>query len=180
METDPFPAILCRILTHHFPNWMLDSISEKKVNLIIFIAGNLSPSDIQSGKRKKLTVGDVFNTDDDDSADGSKKRKLVPLDYDDDKLDKKASTAEEKRAKIKTLIESIPTAKDELFAYSLDWSIVDQVSGLVYAQGCKFFFSCSTRLSTKFQQLIKTKIPTNKEVSHFKSLRCFIYHANAF
>lgn len=88
--------------------------------------GNNSPSDFQPGKRKKLTVGDVFNTDDDDSADGAKKRKLVPLDYDDEKLDKKASTAEEKRAKIKTLIESIPTAKDELFAYSLDWSIVDQ------------------------------------------------------
>ena len=69
----------------------------------------------------------MFNTDDDDSADGSKKRKLVPLDYDDDKIDKKPTTAEEKRAKIKTLIESIPTAKDELFAYSLDWSIVDQV-----------------------------------------------------
>ena len=28
-------------------------------------------------------------------------------------------------------------------------------------------FSCSTQLSTKFQLLIKTKIPTNKEVSCF-------------
>ena len=39
-------------------------------------------------------------------------------------------------------------------------------------------FSCSTQLSTKFQLLIKTKIPTFKEVSWFKSLRCCIYHAN--
>ena len=31
-------------------------------------------------------------------------------------------------------------------------------------------FSCSTQLSTKFQLLIKTKIPTNEEVSCFKSL----------
>ena len=38
-------------------------------------------------------------------------------------------------------------------------------------------FSCSTQLSTNFQLLIKTKIPTNKEVSCFKSLKC-IYHAN--
>ena len=30
----------------------------------------------------------------------------------------------------------------------------------------------------KFQLLIKTEIPTNKEVSCFKSLRCYIYHAN--
>lgn len=63
-----------------------------------------------------MTVGDVFNQDDEDSSSGSKKRKLVPLDYDDDKDGKKGATAEEKRLKIKQLIESIPTAKDELFA----------------------------------------------------------------
>ena len=38
-------------------------------------------------------------------------------------------------------------------------------------------FSCSTKLSMKFQLLIKTKIWTNYEVSHFKPLRCYIYHA---
>ena len=40
------------------------------------------------------------------------------------------------------------------------------------------FSSCSMQLSPKFQLLIKTKIPTNKEVSCFKSLKCCIYHAN--
>lgn len=82
-----------------------------------------------------MTVGDVFNQDDDDSLDGAKKRKLVPLDYGDSGDDStsgfegkgKAATAEEKRAKIKSLIENIPTAKDELFAFQLDWKIVDQV-----------------------------------------------------
>ena len=34
------------------------------------------------------------------------------------------------------------------------------------------------KLSTKFQMLIKTKIPTNEKVSCFKSLRSCIYHAN--
>ena len=38
--------------------------------------------------------------------------------------------------------------------------------------------SYSTHLSMKFQLLIKTKIPANKEVSCFKSLRYCIYHAN--
>ncbi|XP_059164253.1 RNA-binding protein 25-like [Physella acuta] len=79
------------------------------------------------GKRKKFTIGDVFNQDDDDNME-PKKRKLIPLDYDDDKSaggDKKA-TAEEKRQKIKELIESIPTAKEELYAYTVDWDIVDQ------------------------------------------------------
>ena len=39
-------------------------------------------------------------------------------------------------------------------------------------------FSCSTQLSMKFQLFIKTKIPTNEEVSCFKSLRCCIYYAD--
>ena len=47
---------------------------------------------------------------------------------------------------------------------------------LVEAQG-KLIFSYSSQLSTEFQLLIKTKIPTNEEVSCFKSLRCCIYHA---
>ncbi|XP_067682430.1 RNA-binding protein 25-like [Haliotis asinina] len=87
--------------------------------------GSASPSEGSGTKRKKLTVGDVFNQDDEDSMD-SKKRKLIPLDYDEEKGDKKPSTAEEKRQRIKHLIESIPTAKDELFNYKLDWNIVDQ------------------------------------------------------
>ena len=39
-------------------------------------------------------------------------------------------------------------------------------------------FSFSTQLSMKFQLLIKTKIPTNEEVSCIKSLRYGIYQAN--
>ncbi|ESO91992.1 hypothetical protein LOTGIDRAFT_217154 [Lottia gigantea] len=83
-----------------------------------------SPAEVSapSSKRKKLTVGDVFNQDEDSSE--SKKRKLVPLDYDEEK--KPGNVAEEKRNKIKILIDSIPTAKEELFAFSLDWTIVDQ------------------------------------------------------
>ena len=42
---------------------------------------------------------------------------------------------------------------------------------LFWPQGYKTF-SCSAQLSTKYQLLIKTKIPTNKEVSCFKSLSC--------
>ena len=41
-------------------------------------------------------------------------------------------------------------------------------------------FSCLTQMSMEFQLLIKTKIRTIEEVSCFKSLRCFIYHANKF
>lgn len=79
----------------------------------------------------------VFDKFDDEEADEQpRKRKLVPLDYDDDKSlgvdgaglsSIKGANNEEKRKHIKTLIEKIPTAKPELFAYPLDWSMVDTV-----------------------------------------------------
>lgn len=99
-----------------------------------------------SGKRKKvMSLGEVFNQDEDDSSDSQpRKRKLVPLDYTDE--EKKAVTQpssaaaaaaaaaaatstsqEEKRKHIKNLIDKIPTEKDKLFAYNIDWSIVDNV-----------------------------------------------------
>lgn len=84
-----------------------------------------SPTD-SNNKRKKFTVGDVFNQDDEEAGDAAKKRKLIPLDY-EDTSEKKPSTAEEKRQHIKKLIERIPTAKDELFSYQLDWTMVDRV-----------------------------------------------------
>ena len=46
-----------------------------------------------------------------------------------------------------------------------------------------FFFWSSTQLSTKFQLLIKTKIPTNEEVFCFKSLSLYLscyYEQNKF
>lgn len=80
----------------------------------------------------------VFDKFDDEEADEQpRKRKLVPLDYDDD--DKslgvdgaglaniKGANSEEKRKHIKSLIEKIPTAKPDLFSYPLDWSMVDTV-----------------------------------------------------
>ena len=90
-----------------------------------------SPSDNPAVKRKKLTVGDVFNQDDDESAEAIRKRKLVPLDYSEEEkaaVSKTPTTAEEKRKHIKNLIDKIPTGKEELFAYTLDWTMVDPVS----------------------------------------------------
>lgn len=79
----------------------------------------------------------VFDKFDDEEADEQpRKRKLVPLDYDDDKslgvdgaglANIKGANSEEKRKHIKSLIEKIPTEKPELFSYSLDWTMVDTV-----------------------------------------------------
>ncbi|XP_043212853.1 RNA-binding protein 25-like isoform X2 [Amphibalanus amphitrite] len=72
-----------------------------------------------AGKKKKLDVKDVFNQDDDDGHQ-KKRRKLVPLDHDDDTKKK-----EEKKRAVKSLIEKIPTSKEELFSYTVDWDAVD-------------------------------------------------------
>lgn len=84
------------------------------------------PSAASQASRKKLEA--VFGGGDDDDAAGAvPKRKLVKLDEEDGAKEEN-DEAEDKKRIIKSLIERIPTAKDELFAYSLDWSIVDQVS----------------------------------------------------
>jgi len=93
---------------------------------------------LSGSKRKKYTVEEVFNQDDDEP-ERQKRPKLTPLNQ--NSSPKKASnkmvppvillpstkpvTAEDKRKLIKTLIEKIPTGKEELFAYPLDWTMVD-------------------------------------------------------
>lgn len=48
-----------------------------------------------------------------------------------------AQLQEEKRQAVRKIIESIPTKKEDLFSYSLDWSLLDSVR--------RFFCTCSTQ-----------------------------------
>lgn len=108
--------------------------------LLLLQGATGSPSQPSVGKRKKLAVDSVFNRFDDDEVDEApRKRKLVPIDYEDEDKSSagvegagaaggKGANTEEKRKHIKSLIEKIPTAKPELFNYPLDWSVVDSVS----------------------------------------------------
>jgi len=73
--------------------------------------------------KKKMDVKDVFNNDDEELP-KSKKRKLVPLDY-TDKKEEESKAVEEKKKNIRQLIERIPTDKDDLFSFHLDWTVVD-------------------------------------------------------
>lgn len=86
----------------------------------------------------------VVNEDDENAQDSSTSRKrLVPLEYSEEEnrallmdsvspSQQTAMSAEDKRKAIKSLIEKIPTSKDELFAYSVNWSYVDAVSIIFY------------------------------------------------
>ncbi|XP_067278632.1 RNA-binding protein 25-like isoform X2 [Pseudorasbora parva] len=110
-----------------------------KIGLSLKLGAAGSPKMPQAVRRKALAVVDsVFNKfDDEETEEAPKKRKLVPLDYSEDErgglsLDGAEVTGsrpgvntEEKRKNIKSLIEKIPTVKQELFNYPLDWNMVD-------------------------------------------------------
>ncbi|XP_065152546.1 RNA-binding protein 25 isoform X2 [Paramisgurnus dabryanus] len=110
-----------------------------KIGLSLKLGAVGSPKMPQTGRRKALAVDSVFNKFDDDEEveEAPKKRKLVPLDYSEDErgglgLDGTEGTGsrpgvntEEKRKHVRSLIEKIPTVKQELFNYPLDWTMVD-------------------------------------------------------
>merc|ERR1712029_498143 len=93
-------------------------------------------ADAMHGGRKRMDVRDVFNQDDDDDAPGGKRRKGMPPLGMAETPTKSASasaaastakmTSDEKRRHIKSLIDKIPTDKNDLFAYAVDWDHVDQ------------------------------------------------------
>lgn len=128
----------CGIIIPHEnspPENPLQEENRPKIGLSLKLGSSTgSPGQPSVAKRKKLVVESVFNRFDDDEVDEApRKRKLVPLDYEDEEKGADLSAAagdkgvntEEKRKHIKSLIEKIPTAKPELFNYPLDWSVVD-------------------------------------------------------
>lgn len=104
-----------------------------------------------NAKKKKIEVKDVFNNEEEgEEVVGPKRRKLVPLDYDDKnnasaakskksnngngplpavgstgKDENAIKSSEEKRRHIKNIIDRIPTEKEDLFKYPLDWEEID-------------------------------------------------------
>ncbi|KAM9355187.1 RNA-binding protein 25b [Pholidichthys leucotaenia] len=128
----------CGIIIPHEnspPEALPQDENRPKIGLSLKLGATGSPSQPNAGKRKKLPVDSVFDKFDDEETDEQpRKRKLVPLDYDDDKSlgvdgaglsSIKGGNTEEKRKHIKSLIEKIPTGKPELFSYPLDWAMVD-------------------------------------------------------
>ena len=107
------------------------------------------PAASSQASRKKLEA--VFGSSADETDSSLPKRKLVPLDYEEENKSADQQEAEDKKKTIKSLIERIPTAKDELFAYTLDWTQVDEVRGLFLRLLFKHFSSravLDSRVST--------------------------------
>jgi len=92
-------------------------------------------------KKKPLSLHDVFNSnEDDDKSQTAKKRKLPVFNDDTDSNqsltnltslnknssnDSKQLSSDDKRKQIKALIDNIPTQKEDLFKYEIEWDYVD-------------------------------------------------------
>lgn len=104
-------------------------------------SGRKSPS-AGGGKRKKqlsAAASEAFGAEEEEEVvETRKKRKLVPLEEDE-----KHMNTEEKRKHIKSLIDRIPTSKEELFNFNFDRSLVDNVS--------KYFIWGNTSRSVKIR-----------------------------
>jgi len=73
-------------------------------------------------KRPKLKVSEMFNEDEDED-EKPKKRKFAPFGSKEKEVAK--TNLQDKKQKQRELIESIPSDKAKLFAYPLDWGVVD-------------------------------------------------------
>lgn len=90
-------------------------------------AAEPSSSQASSPVRVKRNVPDIFNTMEEDEASSSRKRRKLPvLHDDDDSSSSRLMTSEEKKKQIKELISEIPTDRDKLFSYTIEWDFVDK------------------------------------------------------
>ena len=95
---------------------------------------------LESSRRRKMQVADIFSQDMEDEDNENKprnkkaragappapdKKSSTAGDKDKDKKDGGGGKEDDKRKHIKSLIEKIPTDRSALFAYSIDWDLVD-------------------------------------------------------
>jgi RNA-binding protein 25 len=78
-------------------------------------------------KRRANLVGGEDDEDDDETA-KRKKRVLVPLDYGELDHPDTAGNPEERKRKVKELIDSIPASQEGLWSWHIKWDELDNVS----------------------------------------------------
>lgn len=89
-------------------------------------------------KKKSLSMQEVFNANEEDEKSQTSKKRKLPVFIDDNtdsnqsltsnnknSNDSKSLSTDDKRKQIKAVIDSIPTTKEELFKYEIEWDFVD-------------------------------------------------------
>ena len=75
----------------------------------------------------------------DSSTDQLSSSKIIPVNS--TVITNSLQSQEEKRQAVRKLIENIPTKKEDLFTYTLDWLLLDSVCVLTFLLSMKFCFS---------------------------------------
>ena len=79
---------------------------------------------------KKAALESIFSMEDEEMEE-KPKRKIIPIEYSEEEQQVVGRTnkisPEERKKKIQSLVNSIPTSKEELFCYELKWEAIDKV-----------------------------------------------------
>lgn len=109
--------------------------TEEGVPIISFPGMRLKTESTSPKLKDHKRHPDIFNSQEEDEASTRKKRRLPVLEDDDSMSSQSRSndqsrfiSSEEKKKQIKEIIEEIPTTKEELFKFPIDWTMVDSVS----------------------------------------------------
>ena len=93
--------------------------SKPAIHSVTMLSMNKSKT---ANKSKSIQpINQLFAEDEDPDQHAFKKAKLTPQ-----AMTEAKRVSEEKKQAVKRLVESIPTDKDELFAYAIDWTQLDQ------------------------------------------------------
>ena len=86
---------------------------------------------ITTTSKQSSTLEKVFNQEDEELFVAKKQRKLVPIEYSEEEQQavgrSNHMSSDERKGLVQNLIKSIPTEKDELFAYEVKWDCLDDV-----------------------------------------------------
>lgn len=123
-ESEQFLAKQADFLTSMTSSSLRPDAEPTKLKLVSTI-----PAEVKTEERAKPKAPAVFaGGDDEDDGDKKRKRELIPLSYSDD--EDEDTKAEQKQAKIKRLVSSIPTDKRSLWSHDVQWQHLSEVRGL--------------------------------------------------
>lgn len=134
LEEEPPPSQITAAFHSEYHLSHLKSEEDTKPKVAFSLGSKPAPSTVSSetaqGPQVKPKGLDVFNTDEDDHDEGPKRKPITlpPVEEDNHvQPEAKRYTSEERKKLMKTLVDSIPTSKGDLFSYQIKWEYLDKV-----------------------------------------------------
>ena len=163
-EEPPPPQITAAFHSeYHLSHLQLEEEVKPKVAFVFgskpqLTSANSEPTQGANATKQKKGLG-VFNTDEDDHEEGPKRKPItLPPVEEDKQVESKKYTSEERKKLMKSLVDSIPTSKGDLFSYQIKWEYLDQVCVGVVCVVCVCVFDL-------MNSLLLLKVLVDKRIS---------------